>query len=100
MLVLRGDPIFVTAVHHALPPGHIAEIPTDGTTQSLGERHGRLEAQLALDLAAVDRVSPVVSGAVGYKIDEGRGFLAFQHRASWKTRVQVGACRNLTIGTL
>src|SRR5689334_2046580 len=48
-----------------LPPVPVVPVPGDRVRQSLIERHLRLVAQLATDLAVVDRVAQVVPAASG-----------------------------------
>src|SRR5271168_3380393 len=59
-VALRGD---------VRAPGPVPDVPVDGLRQSRLERLGRTPAELAGDLRAVDRVAPVVAGAVGDELD-------------------------------
>src|SRR5215469_14042703 len=59
--------MLVTTVHHALPPRLIGHVPSEGPTQAFRQRDRGCEAEITLDLAAIDRVAPVMSGTVRYE---------------------------------
>ena len=48
-----------------LPPGPVRQVPLDGLREAGGEVVGRRPGELLPDLRRVDRVAPVVAGAVG-----------------------------------
>ena len=57
-------PLAVGAALHVGDPVGVVEVPLHGLADAGLEGLGRAPAELALDLARVDRVAPVVAGAV------------------------------------
>src|SRR6266496_4096088 len=53
-----------------LPPPAVFEIPNDGLAQPGLEALARPPAELALDLAGLHRIAPVMTGSVGDKADQ------------------------------
>jgi hypothetical protein len=55
----------VPARLNLLAPGTVFDVPTHRVAQAVLERMPRRPPQLATDLAGIDRVAPIVSGAIG-----------------------------------
>src|SRR3989338_2915731 len=62
--VVLFDPLPVAPGLHVVYPALIVQIPLHGLADPALESLGRFPAQLALDLARVDRIAAVVTGAV------------------------------------
>ena len=72
-LVLSGDPILVAAIHYALPPIHVAQVPGQRTAQPSASDTVTLKPSSRSDLATVDGIAPIVAGAGGHELDQGGG---------------------------
>src|SRR5512137_2149766 len=59
--IVLADPGAVGAALHVGDPGGVREVPLDGLPKADREALCRPPAELALDLAGVDRVAPVVA---------------------------------------
>ena len=68
--VVRREPVAIGAGLHPLDPAGMVEIPAHGLAQAALERLLGPPAELALDLARVDRVASVVAGPVGHVLDQ------------------------------
>src|SRR6188768_1280539 len=81
--VLLRDPVAVGPALHALHPVAMGQVPLHGLADAGLEGLGRLPAQLALDLARVDGVAPVVARAVLHEGDLSGVAAAVRARAQF-----------------
>src|ERR1700674_5628744 len=75
--VVRGDPLAIASASDLIHPLFILQIPVDCLADPALESFTRLPTQLALDLARINRVAPIVAGTV---LDERDQFSMWQHR--------------------
>ena len=62
--------VSVAAIHYGPPPLFVVEIPPKSLRQSNGQLDSRRETQFALNFPGIDRVTPVVTRAIGDKLNE------------------------------
>src|SRR6267143_1735694 len=67
--IVLAHPIAVRTAGHALHPVRVVEVPCHGLADAARERLPRAPAQLALDLAGIHRVAPVMAGAILHEGD-------------------------------
>src|SRR5581483_4464846 len=67
----------IDAAANALPPIAIVEIPLHGLAQSGFHRLARTPAELAADLAGIDRVTQVVARPIGNELNQALALADF-----------------------
>src|SRR3569833_4568972 len=63
--VVRVEPLAVAAVHYRAPARLVGKVPVRRFAEAFVEPAGRRVAQFGAGLALVDRIEPVVAGAIG-----------------------------------
>src|SRR5215469_11967086 len=80
---MRCDPLPVTPAGYVSYPAVVLQVPLDGFAQTRLKRFVRLPVELALDLAGVNRIARVVSGAIFHEGDQ----LAVRHDRVMRTQL-------------
>src|SRR5262245_38391734 len=60
----------IGAVHDTLPPRRVVEVPSNGPTKAIFETVARLPSEFLANLAAVDRITRIVTRPIRYKLDQ------------------------------
>src|SRR6185437_15359479 len=89
--IVSLDPALIAAVDDGAPPPLILQIPLKGAAQTRFEAHPRPVPELALDLAAINRVAAVVSGTVPHELNEARTAAAPRSRTTRESRAKIMA---------
>src|SRR5689334_9803829 len=90
---MQLDPVAIAAVHNRAPPRLVGDIPVDGFEKTRIEGFRRAIPRLERCLHGIDRVTPVVAGAILYEFDQLRRVSSACRRTLGESLADSGVAR-------